>query len=65
MRSKFDKDNKLADTYVNSKGKKCFKGNRRLKNSAAYPPAFGREVPCPLIYQGSLVDLLKAGTSRS
>ena len=37
----------MADTYYNADGKKCFKGNKRLKAGSAYPPAFGREVPCP------------------
>ena len=45
VRSKFNTGKKLADSYINAKGKKCFKGNRHLKGSAAYPPAFGREVP--------------------
>lgn len=44
VRSKFNGGKRLADTYYNADGKKCFKGNKRLKASSAYPPAFGREV---------------------
>ena len=47
VRSKFNAGKRLADTYYNAAGKKCFKGNKTLKASSAYPPAFGREVPCP------------------
>ena len=43
VRNKFKKGIRLADSYYNLKGRKCFKGNRHMRASAAYPRRFGRK----------------------